>query len=564
MHTQISYHIDSVRKGAASYFPKVYDQPTKYRAALNVKKLIKSLKKAVCTRDESSVPTHSSSRKRLASGSPLPVESSSKRRRTSPPESVGFDDTREDDDVGAFEIGNGEDEAEDSDDSDWRPDYWDSGRGKYPYAPVYPLVEGSFTEEEDLIHSSDGDSSLVPIFRHIFELQYTKAVLDGEEKEKDYVDDHIAQKRGWDKEESELVDLLKQIEGDATEPTTIDLGRLRLCRFNGRYVALSSKFEIPWTQSSEKAQYEDSKWFLLVPPIPWLDGIDFDTEDYTPAEAHDNMLEAFSVLGHMGRAIIKTNLRLVALPSCAYDVSQNELPFRLQVEITASFVVPTIFEPIRGSSKRDTAEKEDAQRRLVSFLFPPSFSTTQNVTATSDTGSTDIPFLYSILTSAPNLRSSMAEQSLQPKGLLPTLLPFQRRSVGWMLEREGMAVNSNGLIVPCSSVSDSLNSSLPLFWDKIELPEGDVWYVHRLTGMLSPVIPPEECPPGGILAEEPGLGKTLECIALIMLNPAPGRNPATSFWDNDAKITLKEITVRITLFVRKVELLTLMYRRRLS
>jgi E3 ubiquitin-protein ligase SHPRH len=544
MHTQTSYHIDSVRRRATSYFPNDYDQPTKYRPALNVKKLIKSLRKAVCKGEDSSVPTPSSSRKRSASGSPLSAEGSTKRRRTSP-ESLDSEASNDDDDVNVDETGDNKDDANDSDDSDWCPDDWEDGWGKYPYVLVYPLVEDSFKEEEDLMRSSDDDLSLVPVFRHISELQYTKAIPDG--KAKDYVDDHIAQKRGWDQEESELVDLLQQIRGDSMEPTIIDLGRLWLCRFHNRYVALSSEFANPYTTHGEEAQYESNKWFLLIPSIPWPDEIDFDAEDYAPSNAHEDMLEAFSILGDMGRATIKTHLRLVALPSCAYDSSQNELPFRLQVETTASFVVPTIFKPIRGNSKRDTAEREDIQRRILSFLFPPSVSNVPNVPAISETGSTDIPFFYSILTSAPSLRASLAEQTLQPEDLLPTLLPFQRRSVGWMLEREGKVVDSEGAIVPSSSISDPNNPSLPLFWDKIEIPGGDVWYIHRLTGILSPETPIEECPSGGILAEEPGLGKTLECIALIMLNPAPERNPTISYWDDKAQITLKEIKVFISL-----------------
>jgi E3 ubiquitin-protein ligase SHPRH len=111
-----------------------------------------------------------------------------------------------------------------------------------------------------------------------------------------------------------------------------------------------------------------------------------------------------------------------------------------------------------------------------------------------------------------------------------------------MLEREGKTINSEGEVVLKSTIDDPAKL-LPLFWDKIELPAGDVWYIDRLTGLLSQEIPEEDCPPGGILAEEPGLGKTLECIALIMLNPAPGRNPDTSHWDDRAEITLKEIKV---------------------
>lgn len=49
--------------------------------------------------------------------------------------------------------------------------------------------------------------------------------------------------------------------------------------------------------------------------------------------------------------------------------------------------------------------------------------------------------------------------------------------------------------------------------------------------------------------EEPGLGKTLECIALILLNPGIGRNPTVVRWDPEAKVEVKQIKVSIILFL---------------
>ena len=536
MYTQTSYHVDSLRRSSAFYFRQAFNGPTKYRPALNVKKLLEELKKATSKEEDVQGSPSRSSRKRAASGTSS-AENSPKRRRTSPLGSVDSEASEDD----ADEIGDGGDNEDDSDDSDWSPDNWEKNEwGKYPYSPTYPLVEGSSMEEEDSCSKSDADRTRVPVFRHVFELQYTKGMLDGPEKEKDYVDDHIAQKRGWDKEESELADLIKQIGSDASEPTTIELGRLWLHLFRGRYVALSDKPGGARDVYGESMQTESNKWFLLVPSMPWPDEVDFDADDYTPFGAHQDMFTAFEVLGRLGRAVIKTHLRLIVLPSSTCDTSQDELPFLLQFETTASLVVPAIFEPIRGGNQRDIASKEDVQRRLLSFLFPPSDS--PDVPAFPESGSIDIPFFYSVLNPAPSLLSAVAEKSLQPKDLLPTLLPFQRRSVGWMLEREGKSINSEGEVVLKSTIDDPAKL-LPLFWDKIELPAGDVWYIDRLTGLLSQEIPEEDCPPGGILAEEPGLGKTLECIALIMLNPAPGRNPDISHWDDRAEITLKEIKV---------------------
>jgi E3 ubiquitin-protein ligase SHPRH len=540
MLTQSSIHVDSLRRRATSYFPRDYNQPTKYRPALNVKTLIKFLKRANHKSDEST----SESRKRSAS--PLSSEGTPKRRKTSP---AGSDDSemfdRLDDQLDDGYNGDG-DGDEDSDDADWGPDNWDRGSwGKYPYAFVYPLInddrDDSFLEDTDINRGLE-DRQHIPVFRHSFELQYTKDIPDDDEKE--FVDDHFAKKRGWDREENELMDLVKEIGRKSSESTSIDLGRLWLCRYRGRYVGLSEEPEDPGQQFGDSAQAESNKWFVLVPSIPWPDEVNLEAEDYTESKIHDDMLMACSALGAMGRVAINTNVRLVVLPASAYDASKDQMPFCLQVDCTVSLVVPTIHEPIsnRGLTKRDLGEKEGAQRRLLCLLFPPSVPDTLIVPHLPDNRSTDIPFLYSILTSAPRL-PSMAEESMQPDGLLPTLLPFQRRSVGWMLQREGKTVDSEGTIVPKSSVNGLTNSSLPLFWDKIEREGGDIWYIHRLTGTLSSEMPEEECPPGGILAEEPGLGKTLECIALILLNPTPGRNPTISRWDSEAKITLKEIKV---------------------
>jgi E3 ubiquitin-protein ligase SHPRH len=549
MLTRSSIHVDSVRRRATSYFPREYDQPTKYRPALNVKKLVKSLKTLI-RKKEAATSSSTSSYKRPAS--PTSVENTPKRQKRS---SSRLDDSAMSEGSNGSINGELDDEAndggldaEDSDDADRSPENWEGGWGKYPYAFVYPLIsykDNGFLQEEN-IHRFGDDQRPIPVFHHSFELHYTKDVPDEDEKE--FVDDQTAKKRGWDREEDELMNLLKQISVSAQEPTSIELGQLWLRQYQGRYVGLSEAPGFPGEEYGDSAQAESDKWFLVVPSIPWPNEVDFDADDYTESEIHGDMLAACIVLGSMGRVAIRTNLRIVVPPASGHDVSKHELPFSLRVDITLSLVVPKIYEPIwsRNLTKRDLARQEDAQRRLLSLLFPSSPRDMPTVPHQSDTGSTNIPFLYSILTAAPRLRS---EEAMQPDALLPTLLPFQRRSVGWMLEREGKTINSGGEIVHKTSVSNLDNSILPLFWDKVEHDGDDVWYINRLTGTLSSEIPDEDCPPGGILAEEPGLGKTLECIALILLNPAPGRNPTISRWDSGANITLKEIKVFYYSFV---------------
>ena len=127
-----------------------------------------------------------------------------------------------------------------------------------------------------------------------------------------------------------------------------------------------------------------------------------------------------------------------------------------------------------------------------------------------------------------------------------------------MLSREGKTLDASGAVVDIPIQA----TYLPLTWERVVLSRESgkqlVSYYQRVTGALSMEMPEEdEVARGGILAEEPGLGKTLECIALVMLNPGIGRNPSNSRWDPVAKIDVKEIRVSHTFVMRHI-LLTML------
>lgn len=103
---------------------------------------------------------------------------------------------------------------------------------------------------------------------------------------------------------------------------------------------------------------------------------------------------------------------------------------------------------------------------------------------------------------------------IQHKLVDTTLYPFQQRAVDWLLRREGVAYSDNGQLEPF--VKDVIPASFSLTQDA----DGSPCYVSNLRGMVVANLDAAKGDAlqllrGGILAEEMGLGKTVELIALI-------------------------------------------------
>ncbi|KAL2828661.1 peptide N-acetyl-beta-D-glucosaminyl asparaginase amidase A-domain-containing protein [Aspergillus cavernicola] len=99
------------------------------------------------------------------------------------------------------------------------------------------------------------------------------------------------------------------------------------------------------------------------------------------------------------------------------------------------------------------------------------------------------------------------------------LFPFQRRAVRWLLEREGKELNPQGQAVP---ITDSSKVELPKSFQQITDADGETCFASHLhmivTKNISAWYDVDNNLKGGILAEEMGLGKTVEMISLMCLN----------------------------------------------
>ncbi|KAL4881503.1 SNF2 family N-terminal domain-containing protein [Aspergillus karnatakaensis] len=99
------------------------------------------------------------------------------------------------------------------------------------------------------------------------------------------------------------------------------------------------------------------------------------------------------------------------------------------------------------------------------------------------------------------------------------LYPFQRRAVRWLLGREGKELRPDGKVV---SSQNRQTNKLPRSFEQVTDADGEICFASHLhmivTRDLSHWYNVDNDLKGGILAEEMGLGKTVEVTTLICLN----------------------------------------------
>ena len=379
----------------------------------------------------------------------------------------------------------------------------------------------------------------IPVLRHEFNLQYSKAGLEDTPNDVQSISDNDADGEGLTSLEESLFFYLRDRYANPAEPITLNCGDV-LINNRGKHGGT-----VDVKLSHLEKNWPDFRDVFFIPPL-YAEGMRAEegnlfswVDAFKQSNSHQSVVE------------VAACLRLIVLPLTSWDESWRTLPFHLAVDVTISFRVPSIFQPYTCSRKaQNRIDLVTARRGLLHLAFPPSLPET----SFSSFG-VSVSFLYAVVQPARAVISETVDKFLQPAALLPALLPFQKRTIMWMLEREGKTSGPDGQLV---SKNVDL-SELPVLWQNVSIQREDEqlsWYYNRLTGTLTPHRPDPYIVRGGIVAEEPGLGKTLECIALILLNPGLGRNPTGTRWNSERAVPIKDIRVRLVL-VLSLKMLTL-------
>ncbi|TGO16336.1 hypothetical protein BTUL_0029g00260 [Botrytis tulipae] len=183
----------------------------------------------------------------------------------------------------------------------------------------------------------------------------------------------------------------------------------------------------------------------------------------------------------------------------------------IHIDFTIKWEVTTNRESIQP-------QKTDALLKVLNTYFPDPNSISLEPLSAQD-------FYQSAYSPDPN---DEIAASIETPGLESTLYPFQKRAVQWMLRREGSEWSRAAGCIETAQ-SKARGRLPPSFFAATDL-QGRSCYISHLFAIvtfdLAPFFWMDQDIKGGILAEEMGLGKTVEIIALMTLHTRRDQEPS--------------------------------------
>ncbi|PVH17708.1 uncharacterized protein CXQ87_000601 [Candidozyma duobushaemuli] len=269
---------------------------------------------------------------------------------------------------------------------------------------------------------------------------------------------------------------------------------------------------------------------------------------------------SLNFVNEIERTLVFNELRFITnrVKKCRNHVRVSRLELTITLDTKSSSIGVVLSYTVELEQSFFRYFSSDVSSHLVKVLRPsiiPYPTDNDTFYSSFENLPTDAHLFYKVITDntsrMPPVTSSMAHPQL-----FTDLLPFQRKTVKWLLDKESVQFDestkttkvlpllSSGLV---SAVQDYPNvdhekldreiypvlNKLCYGWNRV-LFRNDICWVNELTGNIinreaiikflkdsTEELNKEPLPAAGLLSEEMGLGKTIEVIDLVLLNPRP-------------------------------------------
>eukprot|EP00058_Branchiostoma_floridae_P018800 XP_002604289.1 hypothetical protein BRAFLDRAFT_125252 [Branchiostoma floridae] len=263
------------------------------------------------------------------------------------------------------------------------------------------------------------------------------------------------------------------------------------------------------------------KHVLHLESLPDLEEMEGHTSDDSELEEQEQDLHVYatttigvSILSGLAHMYKKKAARLVL---GKYDPLQGTLDLHLYLLEEALSRPQFASESLtgKGVSRKLNRTLQELMEWFLGIPIPESYSVIHKKRQ-------DVEGLYRHVREAHQGEDRSLTLDPQHHLLVPSLRPYQKEAVLWMLEMEQFGEH-------LQQESRGRAAELHFLWREVQMPDGQILFFNSYTGSLCKEKQCGMVPiPGGILADEMGLGKTVEALALMLLHPRPGLNRTTS------------------------------------